>query len=202
MMDRYEYYQSLKALAREKRALHGVDTYAFGLREVRKIYKAESIRIDQWPLPTKIKALYMCADGDYSVAIRENLPDEPKIFALIHELKHHYCDQSVLADGTISCGDYNASEPLEIGAEVFAAEFIYPEEEFLRDVRAWSIENWQPEDVVNFKRTCKAKVSYKFITKRLEFLHVARAGTFDEVKFQKLEEQMYGVPFYKRRRNR
>ena len=48
-MSRHAYYEELKALAREKRALHGVDTAAFGLREVRGIYRAEGMKIDSWP---------------------------------------------------------------------------------------------------------------------------------------------------------
>ena len=63
------YYEDLKALAREKRVLHRVNTKSFGLADVRKIYRAEGLRIDYWPLPYKIKALYMCADGDCSVAL-------------------------------------------------------------------------------------------------------------------------------------
>ena len=56
-MSNSAYYEILKVLAREKRALHGVNTALFGLREVRRIYKAEGVRIDYWPLPWKIKAL-------------------------------------------------------------------------------------------------------------------------------------------------
>jgi hypothetical protein len=40
-MSRDVYYESLKALAREKRAHYGVDTAVFGFREVRIIYKEE-----------------------------------------------------------------------------------------------------------------------------------------------------------------
>jgi hypothetical protein len=91
-MGLHAYYEDLKALARDKRAVYRVVTSAFGLREARKIYQSEGIRLDYWPLPYKIKALYMCADGDCSVAVQRALPDEPKLFVLIHELKHHYCD--------------------------------------------------------------------------------------------------------------
>jgi hypothetical protein len=59
-MSRRAYYEDLLSLAREKRALHGVRTEAFGLGHVRKIYKAESIRIDYWPLAYKLKGLYVC----------------------------------------------------------------------------------------------------------------------------------------------
>ena len=50
VMNRNAYYEDLKRLAREKRAEYKVDTAVFGLREIRRIYKAEGIRIDHWPL--------------------------------------------------------------------------------------------------------------------------------------------------------
>lgn len=43
----------------------------------------------------------MCADDYYSVVVQANLPDEPKHFALIHELKHHYTDQEIIRAGVI-----------------------------------------------------------------------------------------------------
>ncbi|MEX0828314.1 MAG: ImmA/IrrE family metallo-endopeptidase [Haliea sp.] len=198
-MSRHAYYQDLKQLAREKRVRYGVDTAAFGLREVRRIYKEENIHIDYWPLPSKIKALYMCGSGDCSVAIQRKLPDEPKLFALVHELKHHYCDRDALGDGVIHCGDYNANELIEIGAEVFAAEFIYPESEFAADVARMGITRWTPEQVVMLKRKCKAKVSYMYLRKRLERLGLIRRGKFSAIRFQKLEESMFGVPYHRRR---
>jgi hypothetical protein len=89
-MSRRLYYQELLRLAREIRASYKVDTASFGLREARAIYKQEGIRIDHWPLPRKIKAVYMCDGGECSVALQKTIPYEPKLFALIHELKHHY----------------------------------------------------------------------------------------------------------------
>lgn len=198
-MNRHAHYQELKELAREKRRRHGVVTESFGLMEVRRIYRQEGIRVDYWPLSYKIKALYMCADGDCSVAIQRWLPDEPKLFALVHELKHHYCDREALGDGVIQCGDDNMNEVIEIGAEVFAAEFIYPEAEFATDIARFGVSNWTPGEVVRLKRTCKARVSYRYLCKRLEQLRLVEKGAFERVKFQKLEEQMYGVPFHRRR---
>jgi Zn-dependent peptidase ImmA (M78 family) len=199
-MSRHAYYEGLKQLAREKRQLYRIDTGAFGLRQVRKIYQSEGIRLDYWPLPYKIKALYMCADGDCSVAIQRALPDEPKLFAAVHELKHHYCDRGLLGNGVIHCGDYNVNQEIEIGAEVFAAEFIYPEAEFREDLSPLAISVWDPEAVVSFKRACKAKVSYKFLCKRLERLGLILRGQFATVQFQKLEERLFGVPLYRRHR--
>jgi len=199
-MSRSEYYEDLKSLAREKRALYGVNTATFGLRELRKIYKAENIRIDQWPLSSRIKALYMCDCGDYSVAVQKTLPEIPKLFALVHELKHHYRDQDALNAGVLPCGDYLRNELIEKGAEVFAAEFIYPLAEFAEAVTALGVTMWTPENVVILKRQCKANVSYQFICKRLEWLRLIPPKQFDKVQFQKLEERMFGTPFYRRRR--
>jgi Zn-dependent peptidase ImmA (M78 family) len=201
-MSRRAYYEDLLRLAREKRTLHGVRTEAFGLMQVRKIYKIEGVRIDYWPLPYKLKGLYMCEDGDCSVAIQKSLPDEPKLFTLVHELKHHYRDREALGSGIIPCGDYNANELIEKGAEVFAAEFIYPESEFAEDLAPWGVVVWKAENVVHLKRNCKAKVSYRFLCKRLERLGLVPVGHFNGVQFQKLEEQIFGVPFYRRYRGR
>lgn len=198
-MNRNAYYENLKALAREKREYHTVNTASFGLREVRQIYKVEGIKIDQWPLPSTIKAIYMCADGYFSVAIQPKLPDEPKLFALIHELKHHYTDQEIIRSGVVHCGDYNRNDLIEIGAEVFAAEFLYPEEEFKNDILPLGISTWEAEDVVKLKRNCKAKVSYQFLTKRLERLGIISLGQFKGVKFKNLEDQLYGIPYYRQR---
>src|SRR2546425_5146176 len=199
-MSRRPYYEELLCLAREIRVRHNVDTASFGLQEIREIYKQEGIRLDHWPLPYKIKALYMCDDGECSVALQKKLPYEPKLFALVHELKHHYRDREALGAGVIHCGDYDANELIEKGAEVFAAEFIYPEAEFAADLQKSGITVREASDVVEVKRNCKAKVSYRYICKRLERLGLVNPGQFDGVQFQKFEDKLYGVPFYRRRR--
>lgn len=193
-------FDELKKLAREKRLLHKVKTVAFGLREVRAIYKAEGITIDYYPLPNKVKALYMCDDGYCSVAVQKKLPDEPKIFALLHELKHHYCDQDFLKGGHIHCGDFNMKDPIEIGAEVFAAEFIYPIREFAHDISLLNVSQWTAEEIVNLKRNCKAKVSYTYLCRRLTELRLIGFKQFEKVQFQKLEHTMYGLPYHLRKK--
>jgi len=192
-------YESLKRLAREKRAKYGVTTEALNLVVVRKIYSEEEIRIDNWKFPRTIRAAYMSDDSDPSVAINKTLPREPRLFSLIHELKHHYVDRLTIENGQIRCGDYNENQVIEIGAEVFAAEFIYPEAEFLDRLKCLNIHPGKctPEDVVRVKRECEACVSYQFLRKRLVRLGFANALALDGVQFQKLEEQIYGVPIYK-----
>lgn len=192
-------YEALTDLARQKRIQHAVTTGTLNLLVVRRIYKAEQIRVDNWKFPRTVRAAYMSDDAGPSVAINRALPREPKLFSLIHELKHHYVDRRLIEDGQIRCGSYNENQAIEIGAEVFAAEFIYPESEFLDAVRALHISPGQcaAEDVVRLKRECGACVSYQFLRKRLIRLRFAGSHAFDGVQFRKLEERIYGQPIYK-----
>jgi Zn-dependent peptidase ImmA (M78 family) len=196
---RLRYYDAIKKLAAAKRKEFGVTTADLGLREVRRIYSAEGITIDLRKLPAKIRAAYMCDDGDPSVLVNKSLPKAPRLFAMVHELKHHFCDREVLSTGGIHCGDYNVNKVIEIAAEIFAAEFIYPECEFLACVKKLEIDAGavEPNQIVELKRACGATVSYKFLRKRLERFGYIGPGQFAKVQFQKLEESIYGVPFYK-----
>jgi Zn-dependent peptidase ImmA (M78 family) len=187
-------------LARAKRAEHHVETAALDLRTMQRVYKAEEIRIDNWDIKGhKIRAAYFCDDGDCSVLLNKNLPREPKLFSLAHELKHHFTDRKSIEGGQIRCGDYNANEVIEIAAEVFAAEFIYPELEMraLATQQGIAVGQCTAEAVVRFKHVCPAPVSYTFLVKRFERFGLCTIGQFKGVQFQKLEEQLYGVPFYK-----
>src|SRR5581483_10417288 len=87
--NRSAYYQQMRVLALEKRAQHHVETSSLNLLTMQRIYKEEGIRIDRWDLKgRKIRAAYFCDDGDCSVLLNKNLPREPKLFSLAHELKH------------------------------------------------------------------------------------------------------------------
>ena len=192
-------YEQLKALASQKRSKYGVVTTEFGLQKVRSIYRDEGITLDYRATKPKIRAIYMCDDDDPSVMINKALPEEPKLFSLVHELKHHYLDRSVIEQGQIKCGDYNANQDIEIAAEVFAAEFIYPESEFLTLARDMGLLPGKvtAADIVRFKRACGAKVSYIFLRKRFERLRLVQAGLLAKVQFKKLEEKLFGTPIYK-----
>lgn len=192
-------YEQAKCLASQKRAEFGVTTEALDLNLIRRIYGGEGIRIDKWDFSPSIRAVYMCDDGDTSVAVNRNLPREPYMFALVHELKHHFTDKPLLQGGQLKCGDYNANELIEKSAEVFAAEFIFPEAEFIERTQQIGIQRMRcsAEDVVRLKHSCNACVSYTFLRKRLVRLGYAEEATLAKVKFTKLEESMYGKPIYK-----
>jgi Zn-dependent peptidase ImmA (M78 family) len=199
-VSRSQYYEDLRALAREKRTEHAVVTPSLNLRFVQQIYRKEGVTIDQLELKgRKIKAAYYCDNDDCSVLLSKNLPREPKLFALAHELKHHYRDQTLIRGGKLLCGDYNAHELVEKGAEVFAAEFIYPEAEMRGLIAHMGITatNITAERIVAFKREAPACVSYTFIRKRFARFGICPMEQYEDLQFTKLEEQIYGLPIYK-----
>jgi Zn-dependent peptidase ImmA (M78 family) len=192
-------YAECRALALTKRAEHDVQTGSLNIPSMQRIYKAEGIRIDRRQLRgNRIKAAYYCDDDECSVLLNVKLPSEPKLFALAHELKHHYLDQELIGSGELQCGDYNAHEIIEIAAEVFAADFIYPEVEMSQLIFDLGITSntCTKEKVVDFKRACPARVSYIFIVKRFERFRLCARGAFANVRFKKLEEELF-PPIYK-----
>ncbi len=199
-MNRWEYYEQTRELALAKRAALKVETASLNLTRMRQLYRVEGIRIDRWNTQgRKIRAAYFCDEDDFSVLLNKNLPREPMLFSLAHELKHHYLDRGIIHDGQIRCGDYNANQTIEIAAEIFAAEFIYPEAEMQELVCSIGItpQTCSPEKIIELKRVCPASISYSFIVKRLERFGLCQKGEYKKFHFQKLEEKLYGVPIYK-----
>jgi hypothetical protein len=133
--------------------------------------------------------------------LAKGLPEDPMVFTMAHELKHHLTD----ARSHLSfCDASNESEPIEIGAEVFAAELIYPEDDFAADMvaRKIGVGKCRPEDLVRLKKETRTTLSYTGLSKRAEFLGFSNSGALAGVKWKKLEEEIFGVPFYKQFRAR
>lgn len=192
-----EYYRQMKLLAQQKRVEFDVDSNRIGLKFIRKIYKSEGIIIDYRDIKSpRIKAIYFC-DDEPSVGIKKSLPDEPKIFSLIHELKHHFVDRANILNCDFICGNYNENKMIEKGAEVFAAEFIFPENEMFQSLANFGIskETITPEKIVEYKKKCGIPISYTFIKKRLTWFKLIKNSEYDNVKFQSIEERLYPNPF-------
>jgi len=201
-----QYYEQMKNIARKLRTKHNIKTSTLGLAILRNVCKSEGItKIDYWKHKLrKVRAAYIAIDNESCILLNANIkPVEPRLFSLAHELKHHICDREVAQNNPICCipGDLIASKTeIEVGAEVFAAEFIFPEKE----CRSWmedylEARSCTKEDVVHLKHSCSAKVSYTFLVKRLEWFNIIKRGAFAGIKFKKLEESMYGIPFYRLR---
>lgn len=189
-----DYYRQMKSLAREKRDEYEIGSQKINLTLIRKIYKQEEIAIDYWDVKSpRIKASYHCDDIDASVLVKRSLPDEPKLFALIHELKHHFMDREGIINCEFACGDYNANKSIEVGAEVFAAEFLFPELEMKQSLINFGLTDstCTPEKIVEYKKNCGASISYQYIVKRLEFFRIIEKKSYDKVKFKNLEETLF-----------
>jgi Zn-dependent peptidase ImmA (M78 family) len=192
-----QYYEELKRIARQIREEHGISSPRVMKTDVRRIYKTYGIRIDLWPYKLRgLRGAYFNDEHGATVMIARSLPQDPLIFTMGHELKHHLVDRHA---GPSFCDSANQNEEVEIGAEVFAAELIFPDGDYVAWMTAQKIKKWQcrPEDLVRMKRESKTTLSYAGLVKKAEFLECAKPSALSGVKWKKLEVQMYGEPLYK-----
>ncbi len=196
-------------MAKAKRIEHGVRTSDLNVNVLKKILKKEGVRVDLVSaVGNRIRAAYFSDEDGCSILLKKSLPQEPKMFALAHELKHHLMDRELIAEGKIRCGDYNKNKAIEIAAEVFAAEFIFPEEEMCDFVSGLGITTGacSKEQIVEIKRQSPVSISYIFIRKRLTRMGIIDKGQYGDVQFQKLEEiiypSLYKQDWFKRHRAR
>lgn len=192
-------YEQAREFARQKRSELGIQTKSINLPLLKKICKAEGIKVDMvGRVGAHIRAAYFFDECGCSIMLRKDLPREPKMFALAHELKHHFLDRAIIAEGKMQCGDYTANRTHEIAAEEFAAEFLYPvlEMKAVLDSIAVHPDTTSPGTLVEIKRRSPIEVSYTFIRKRLERFGIIAKDQYEKFQFQKLEEEMY-PPIYK-----
>lgn len=203
-MSRFHYYEQMKELAREVRAEFGLDTPRVLRSHIRNIYREYDIKIDLWPAYEGQSCKFRNLRGAYfndvlgaTVIINRQLPQDPRIFTMAHELKHHLVDSNRAVS---YCGQDNVGAPIEIAAEIFAAELIYPENDFADRLIQMGVGygKCNPEDLVRLKCETKTTLSYAGLEKRAIFMGFAVKGAFNGIQWKKLEEKIYGKPFYKR----
>lgn len=212
-MSRKKYYEQLKERARQVRDEFGLVTPKVGRSDLRKIFKQHSITVDLWPpknisSPATLKRLRGAFFNDEfgpTIMVSRDLPNEPAIFTMAHEFKHYLFDREL---GEVLCSENNQHEEIEIGAEIFAAELIFPDQDFVRCMTEMGILRGQctPETLVRLKRHYQATLSYASLVKKATFLEFAVHEVFKGVRWKKLEEKIFGEPIYKqiqrsRRRN-
>jgi Zn-dependent peptidase ImmA (M78 family) len=205
-MTRTEYYENLQSLAREQRKFFQISSLIVTLSDLRKVYKHYGISITLWPpkdkpeLKTKrLRGAYMNIDGHPVAMVTRKIPPEQRIFTLAHELKHHLIDSEIAKSGS-PCDINSENDYIEKGAEVFAAEFIFPQADFVNYMITNGIEKGQcsAETIVKLKKVTGTTLSYTSLAKRATFLKYAILGSLDKIAWKKLEESMYGQPLYKR----
>lgn len=197
-MNRFQYYQEMKGLARQVRAAHRLETPRVLRSDLRRIYREYQIRIDPWPYKLKhLRGAYFHDQIGTAVMIADHLPPEPRIFTLAHELKHHLVDRDL---SLAYCSASNESEQVEIGAEVFAAELIFPESDFAERLVKMGVGKGkcEPVHLIRLKNESRTTLSYAGLAKRAEFLEFAQSGSLDGIRWKKLEVQILGEPVYKR----
>ncbi len=126
------YYYEMRELALEVRVRNEIEGPDVSMREMWKVYRTEGIEELHFRHGFKqLRGAYFNDENGVTVLLAGGLPDEPTIFTMAHELKHHLVDSDA---GTVLCRSDEHTQRIEIGAEVFAAELIYPEKDFVYDL--------------------------------------------------------------------
>jgi len=203
-MTNSEYYEGLKQLARNHRATFSLTTPKVSLTDLHRIYDHYSISVDLWPMSgiarpdlRSLRGAYFLLEQGPCVLISRKLPAPQRIYTMAHELKHYLLDGENI---NTFCHQANVPAVIEIGAEVFAAELIYPESDFASDLRMVGVIHGKctAEDLVHLKHKNDTTLSYASLAKRAERLGFAFPNTLPKTGWQKLEEKLYGEPSYKR----
>lgn len=193
-------YAEAKALAYSVRDEYGIKGPCLKLSQMREIYRDKGIKLTYWTHKLrKLRGAYISDDLGASVMVFKGLPNDPKVFTLAHELKHHLMDSE--ACSTVESGVATR----EIAAEVFAAELLFPEDLFVEELANRGVRLSKREDletvqlaIIKMKRETCTTLSYLGLAKRAERLRYADGGYLVGTKWKKLEEAQYGVPFYRR----
>ena len=187
-----DYYDDLKRLARQVRAENGLNSPRVTPRDMRRIYFRNGIEIDLWPYRLRnLRGAFICDKLGTTVMLAKNLPQDPMVFTMAHELKHFYRDRNL---GVSYCDQSNITKTLEIGAEIFAAELIFPDREFIAQLNKMRIRKDQclPRTLVELKHTTRTTLSYAGLAIKAERLRFAPANSLTKVKTWRKLERLYG----------
>lgn len=190
----------MKVLARKVRSEHGIASVRVLRSDLRRVYRAYGIKLDLRSGFKQLRGAYFFDGDEPSVVIDKTLPEDPRVFTMAHELKHHLVDRDSVG---FQCDFTKAgTDPVEIGAEVFAAELLFPEREFHEKLTSMGVHQFQctAQHLVQLKHETRTTLSYQGLAKRAEFMRFASPGSFAGVQFRKLEEITYGKPYRRPRR--
>jgi hypothetical protein len=193
-------YEAAKLRAQSLRAEYGFSTPRVRRSDLRRIYQAEAIVIDFRPGLRHLRGAYFYDEEiGPTVLLAAGLPDEPTIFTMGHELKHHFIDRSA-GLGFSFCAPANQAEIMEKAAEVFAAELIYPDADFIKDCGRLGMARGgcDAAAIVRLRHETQTTLSYASLSKRATHFGFAAPGALQGVAWRKLEESIFGEPVYKR----
>ena len=187
-------YYGLKLLARRVRVENGFTSTRVLPSDLRQIYFRNGIEIDYWPYPLRnLRGAFICDRFGTTVMLAKTLPQDPMVFTMAHELKHFLTDR----DLQISyCDLSNINKEIEVGAEVFASELIFPDQFFVEHMQTMGIKRGQcvPETLVELKRQTRTTLSYAGLAIKAERLRYASGGSVTKVKTWRKLEKLYSNP--------
>jgi Zn-dependent peptidase ImmA (M78 family) len=182
------YYYEMRELALDVRSRNEIEGADLSMREMWRIYREEGIESLDFRHGFKdLRGAYSNDDCGVTVMLAGGLPDEPTIFTMAHELKHHLVDSK---SGSILCRTNEQTRRVEVGAEVFASELIYPERDFVYDLfrlLRGMPQTVSPEVLVELKRKTNTTLSYAALAKRTVLLRLADQKAFHGVRWGTLE---------------
>jgi Zn-dependent peptidase ImmA (M78 family) len=177
------YYYEMRELAQEVRARNAIEGPDVSMREMWKVYRSEGIEELYFRHGFRqLRGAYFNDEHGVTVMLAGGLPDEPTIFTMAHELKHHLVDSK---SESVLCVTDNQMRRVEIGAEVFAAELIYPEKDFVYDLfrlLRGMPQSVTPELLRELKRKTQTTLSFAALAKRATLLRLADEKTFKNAR--------------------
>ena len=192
------YYEDLKGLARQVRAENGLTSPRVLVSDLTRIYNRHGIVIDEWPYRFKhLRGAFINDDLGMTVMVAKGLPQDPMVFTLAHELKHFFRDRDL---GISYCDQSNLNKSLEIGAEIFAAELLFPDRDFVNQMTAMRIRPNQclPKNLIRLKRQTGTTLSYAGLAIKAERLGFAPSHSLTTIKTWRRLEAVYDEPVFRR----
>jgi Zn-dependent peptidase ImmA (M78 family) len=197
-----KYYEDLKQLARDVRAENGLSSPRVLASDLRRIYARHGIEIDEWPYRFRnLRGAFINDHLGSTVILAKGLPQDPMVFTMAHELKHFFRDRDL---GISYCDQSNLNKTLEIGAEIFAAELLFPDRDFIAHMDAMRIRRDQclPKTLIQLKRKTGTTLSYAGLAIKAERLGYAPSHSLTTIKTWRRLEALYSPPLPVRRTRR
>lgn len=193
-MNSQSYYEDLKLLARQVRAEHGLSSPRVLPSDLMRIYAKNGIEIDEWPYRFRhLRGAFINDHLGTTVMLAKGLPQDPMVFTMAHELKHFYRDRDL---GNSYCDQSNLNKSLEVGAEIFAAELLFPDRDFIAHMEMMGVRTNQclPKTLIRLKRTTQTTLSYAGLAIKAEWLGFAPSHSLTTIKTWRRLEALYSPP--------
>jgi Zn-dependent peptidase ImmA (M78 family) len=191
-MNTQNYYEDLRQLARQVRAENGLSSPRVLPGDLMRIYAKYGIIVDEWPYRFRhLRGAFINDHLGTTVMVAKGLPRDPMVFTMAHELKHFFRDREL---GIYYCDQSNLNKSLEIGAEIFAAELLFPDRDFVAYMTKMEIRRDQclPKTLIQLKRQTGTTLSYAGLAIKAERLGFAPSHSVTTIKTWRRLEALYG----------